>query len=137
MSLSKIILLAAGLALGLSTAGIATKAFAQVSGGTQGSGAQNTPGDMLSDVGEDEAVYYNSNTGKMTKAKVKVSAAMHTKAMAAGAKEVAKGTKPTKTAMVYKHGGKIYMLENKAGSAAGKTMIQEQFQDMFDGAHQY
>ena len=29
------------------------------------------------------------------------------------------------------------MLENKPGAAAGKTMIQEQFQDVFDGAHQY
>ena len=53
---------------------------------------------MLDDVGEDEAVYYNAETGKMTKAKVKITAAHHTKAMAAGAKEVPKGTKPTKTA---------------------------------------
>ena len=132
MSLSKRALLAAGLALGLSTVGIATQAFAQARDG----GAQNTPGDMLSDVGEDEAVYYNSVTGKMTKAKIKVSAAHHTKAMAAGAVEVQKGHKPTKTSLLYKKGGKIYMLENKP-AAAGKTVIQEGFQDMFDGAHQY
>ena len=31
----------------------------------------------------------------------------------------------------------MYMLENKPGTAAGKTMIQEHFQDMFDGDHQY
>lgn len=133
MSLSKRALLAAGLALGLSTVGIATNAFAQARDG----GAQNTPGDMLSDVGEDEAIYYNAVTGKATKAKMKVTAAHHTKAMAAGAKEVAKGTKPTKTSLLYKHGGKIYMLENKPGATAGKTMIQDSFQDMFDGAHQY
>jgi hypothetical protein len=130
MSLSKIALLAAGLALGLTTMSVTvtTPALAQ--------GAQNTPGDMLSDVGEDEAVYYNAATGKMTKAKMKVSDAHHTKAVAAGAKEVAKGTKPTKTSLVYKKGGKVYMLENKPGSA-GKTVVQESFQDMFDGNHQY
>ena len=91
---------------------------------------------MLSDVGEDEAVYYNAVTGKATKAKIKVSAAHHTKAMAAGAKEIQKGTKPTKTSLLYKKGGKIYMLEN-APASGGKTMIQDSFQDMFDGAHQY
>jgi hypothetical protein len=128
MSLSKRELLAAGLGLGLTTVGFTTAAYAQ---------AQNNPGDMLSDVGEDEAVYYKAETGKMTKAKVKMTAAHHTKAMAAGAKEIQKGTKPSKTALIYKHGGKMYMLENKAGAAAGKSMIQEQFQDVFDGNHQY
>jgi hypothetical protein len=128
MSLSKMALLAAGLALGVTTMSYTSTVYAQ---------SQNTPGDMLSDIGEDEAVYYNAASGKMTKAKMKVSAAHHTKAMAAGAKEVAKGTKPTKTSLVYKKGGKIYMLENKPGAAAGKTMLQEGFQDMFDGAHQY
>jgi hypothetical protein len=128
MSLSKIILLAAGLALGLTTMSYTTAVHAQ---------PQNTPGDMLSDVGEEEAIYYNAVTGKVTKAKVKMDNARHTKAMAAGAKEVTRGTKPTKTSLLYKHAGKIYMLENKSGAAAGKTMIQEGFQDMFDGAHQY
>ena len=128
MSLSKVTLLAAGLALGLTTMSYTSAVYAQ---------AQNTPGDMLSDVGEDEAVYYNAVTGKVTKAKVKIDNARHTKAMSAGAKEVARGTKPTKTSLLYKHGGKIYMLENKPGAAAGKTMIQDSFQDMFDGAHQY
>lgn len=128
MSLSKIMLLAAGLALGLTTTTYTTAVYAQ---------AQNTPGDMLADIGEDEAVYYNAATGKMTKAKMKVSATHHTKAMAGGAKEVAKGTKPTKTSLVYKKGGKIYMLENKPGSAAGKTFLQEGFQDMWDDGHQY
>jgi hypothetical protein len=128
MSLSKTALLAAGLALGLTTMSYTTTVYAQ---------AQNTPGDMLSDVGEDEAVYYKAETGRMTKAKVKMTAAHHTKAVAAGAKEITKGTKPSKTSLVYKHGGKMYMLENKPGTAAGKTMIQENFQDVFDGNHQY
>ncbi|MGZ3409115.1 MAG: hypothetical protein ACXWKA_02020 [Xanthobacteraceae bacterium] len=127
MSLSKRALLASALALGLTSVGFMATVQAQT---------QNTPGDMLNDVGEDEAVYYKAETGKMTKAKVKMTAAHHTKAMAAGAKEITKGTKPTKTALIYKHGGKLYMLENKPGTAAGKTMIQEQFQDVFDGNHQ-
>ena len=123
MSLSKRALLASALALGLTSVGFSTAVYAQ---------AQNNPGDMLSEVGEDEAIYYKAETGKMTKAKVKITAAHHTKAMAAGAKEITKGTKPTKTALIYKHGGKLYMLENKPGAAAGKSMIQENFQDMFD-----
>ena len=75
----------------------------------------------------------------MTKAKIKFTPGKgyHQKALKAGAKEVPKGTKPTKSALIYKRGGKIYMLENKPGTAAGKTMIQEQFQDVFDGDHQY
>jgi hypothetical protein len=133
MSLSKIALLAAGLALGLTamSVNVTTPALAQ--------GAQNTPANMLDDMGEDEAIYYNAATGKMTKAKIKVTPGKgyHKKAVAAGAKEVAKGTKPTKSALLYKRGGKIYMLENKPGTAAGKTMIQEGFQDLFDGAHAY
>jgi len=130
MSLFKNAMLAAGLALGLTTMAYTTTTavYAQ---------AQNTPGDMLSDIGEDEAIYYNAATGKMTKARAKMTNERHTKAMAAGAKEVAKGTKPTKTSLVYRHGGKIYMLENKPGSTAGKTMLQESFQDMFGGDHQY
>jgi hypothetical protein len=133
MSLSKIALLAAGLALGLTTMSVTvtTPALAQ--------GAQNTPANMLDDIGEDEAIYYNAATGKMTKAKVKLTPGKgyHQKALKAGAKEVAKGTKPSKSALLYKRGGKIYMLENKPGTAAGKTMIQENFQDVFDDGHQY
>jgi hypothetical protein len=130
MSLSKRALLASALALGLTSVGLTTQVYAQ---------AQNTPGDMLSDLGEDEVIYYNAATGKMTKAKVKFTPGKgyHAKAMKAGAKEMPKGAKPTKSAMIWKRGGKMYMLENKPGTAAGKTMIQEQFQDVFDGNHQY
>jgi hypothetical protein len=129
MSLSKTALLAAGLALGLTTMTYTTKVYAQ---------AQSQP-DMLQDIGENEAIYYNATTGKMTKAKIKLTPGKgyHAKAIKAGAKEVAKGTKPTKSALIYKRDGKIYMLENKPGTAAGKTIIQENFQDMFDGTHQY
>lgn len=124
MSLSKITMLAAALALGLPAATVATRTYAQ---------SQNNPGNMLSDVGEDEIVYMKGD--KMTKGKMKLSAAMHAKAMSMGAKE----TEPRMikgTGMAYRHGGKVYFLANKAGSG-GKTMIQESFQDVFGGDHQY
>ena len=116
MSLSKITLLAAGLTLGLSTMGMTTKTFAQ---------PVNSPGNMLTDMGEDEAIYLRAETGKVSKGKMKLTAAHHTKAMAAGARELPKG------AVVYRKGGKLYLLENKAG-AGGKTVVQENFQDVFD-----
>jgi DNA helicase TIP49 (TBP-interacting protein) len=121
MSLSKITLLAAGLTVALATTSLATKTFAQ---------AQNNPGNMQSDVGEDEVIYLKAETGKVTKGKMKLTAAHHTKAMAAGARELPKG------AMIYRKGGKLYLLENKA-SAGGKTVVQDNFQDVFDGNHQY
>jgi hypothetical protein len=117
MSFSKLTVLAAGLALAMSTA-----AFAQ---------SQNVPGNMLSDVGQDEIIYLKSETGKVTKAKMKMNDASHGKAMKAGARELPHG------AMIYRKGGKLYLLENKAGKAAGKTMIHEEFQEHFDGNHQY
>ena len=104
--------------------GVATKTFAQ---------SQNTPGNMLSDVGEDEIVYMKA--GKITKGKMKMTAAMHTKAMGVGAKEVDVKTTST-TGLYYKHGGKFYHVENKP-SAGGKTIVQDNFQEVFDGAHQY
>jgi hypothetical protein len=107
----------------VSTLGLSTHVKAQ--------GAQSSPPDVQSDIGEDEAIYLNSKTGKMTKAKGKMSSAHHTKAMAGGARLLSKG------AMIFRKDGKLYLLENKAGSAPGKNMIQEGFQDIFDGAHQY
>ena len=121
MSLSKTVMLAAGLALGLSTMGVSTKSYAQ---------AQNTPGNMQSDMGEDEVLYLNAETGKMTKASKKMTAAHHTKAMAAGAKPLAAGT------VIYKKGGKLYLLENKK-TGGGKGTAADTFQDVFDGNHQY
>ena len=121
MSLSKTALLAASLTLGLSTMGVVTKSFAQA--------PQNAPANMLLDVGEDEVMYMNIKTGKMNKGKMKISAAHNTKAMGMGAREIS-------SSMIYRKGGKLYLLENKA-SAGGKTVVQENFQEVFDGNHQY
>ena len=119
MSLSKMTVLAAGLALSLSTFGIA---HAQPS--PQPGGAQNTPGNMISDVGDDEAVAIGGN-GRVRKAKIKVTATHMTKAQQMGARELPKG------AMIIKKGGKVYILENKA-TTGNKTAIGESFQDMFE-----
>jgi hypothetical protein len=122
MSLSKMTLLAAGLALGFSTIGLSSVSYAQ---------PQNQPGDMLSDVGQDEMIYLRAETGRFTKSKKKVADATHQKAMTSGARELSRG------AVIYRKGGKIYLLENKPGKAAGKTFIAEEFQEHFDGNHQY
>jgi hypothetical protein len=116
MSLSKLTFLAAGLALALSTPGIATKASAQ--------GAQNSPTNMLSDVGEDDVILI-SPKGKVMKTKITKGKGAFKKAQAAGMREI-------KGAMIIRRGGKIYLLEDKPGKAAGKSMVQESFQDHFD-----
>ena len=132
MSLFKMALLAAGLVvgLGLSTSVTTHQALAQ--------GAQNTPNNMLSDMGEDEAIYYNAETGRFTKAKMKLTAAHHAK-LTGKAKEmtVAQVTANKKSGMVYKKGGKVYLLENAKAGGAAKGAVQTDFQELFDGNHQY
>ena len=46
------------------------------------------------------------------------------------------GAREISSSMIYRKGGKLYLLENKA-SAGGKTVVQENFQEVFDGNHQY
>ena len=132
MSLFKMALLAAGLVvgLGLSTSVTTHQALAQA--------AQNNPSNMLSDVGEDEAIYYNAEIGRFTKAKVKLSAAHHAK-LTGKSKEMttAQITANKKSGMVYKKGGKLYLLENTKAAGAAKGAVQNDFQDLFDGNHQY
>jgi hypothetical protein len=116
MSLSKITLLAAGLALAFSTTSIVTKANAQ--------GAQNTPANMLTDVGEHDVILLGAK-GKVMKTKLTPGKGVFKKAQAAGAREIS-------GAMIIRRGGKFYLLEDKPGKAAGKSMIHESFQDHFD-----
>jgi len=125
-------LLAAGLVVGLSLSTSVTthQALAQ--------SAQNTPGNMLSDVGEDEAIYYNAETGRFTKGKMKLTAAHHAK-LTGKSKEMTATqiTANKKSGMVYKKGGKLYLLENTKAAGATKGAVQNEFQDVFDGNHQY
>ena len=111
MSLSKITLLAASLALGLSTMGIATKTYAQ---------AQNNPGNMLSDVGEDEAILI-SPKGKIMKTKITKGKGQFAKMQKMGGREIS-------GAMIVRRGGKFYLLEDKPGAGS----IKASFQDAFD-----
>ncbi len=111
MSLSKVTLLAASLALGLSTMGIATKTYAQ---------AQNNPGNMLSDVGEDEVILITPK-GKVVKTKITKGKGHFAKMQKMGGREIS-------GAMIVRRGGKFYLLEDKPGAGS----IKSGFQDAFD-----
>ena len=117
MSRSKMTFLAAGLTLALSTSGIVTKASAQT-------GPQNSPTNMLSDVGEDDVILI-SPKGKVMKTKIVKGKGAFQTAQKAGMREL-------RGAMIVRRGGKFYILEDKPGKVAGKTMVQETFQDHFD-----
>jgi hypothetical protein len=78
------------------------------------------------DAGEGTATYIGP---KRTKT-VKLSKAHHEKMLKMG--HVATGS-----VMVYHTGGKTYVLENKPGKAAGKTMIQEEFEGLMPDSAEY
>ena len=110
MSISKRALLAsgAGLVIGLSTAAIAQ---------TKG----NAKSQEVTTVGEGEAVMIGPRGQRLHKSKVKVSAAQHEAAMKKGAREVKPGT------VLYKQGGKLYLMEDSADEKASSH-----FQSNFD-----
>ena len=110
MAISKRALLAsgAGLVIGLSTAAIAQ---------TKG----NAKSQEVTTVGEGEAVMIGPKGQRLHKSKVKVSAAQHEAAMKKGAREVRPGT------VLYKQGGKLYLMEDSANEKASSH-----FQSNFD-----
>ena len=107
MSISKRSLMAAGAAvlIGLSSAAI----------------AQTKKSSQVATVGEGEAVMIGPKGQHLHKSNVKVTAAQHEAAMKKGAKEVKAGT------VIYKQGGKLYMLED-----SGNEKASSQFQNQFD-----
>jgi hypothetical protein len=107
MSVSTKALLAAGTAvlIGLSTAAMAQS-------------KKSTP---ATTIGEGEAIMVSPKTGTVHKSNSKVSAAKHTAAMGKGAKEVPGGT------VIYKQGGKLYMMQDNANEKAS-----QHFEDNFD-----
>jgi hypothetical protein len=109
MSVSKRALLAtiASVAMVLSTVAMA-----------QTSGSKSTP---AASIGEGEAIMIHPKTHVVHKSNIKVSAAKHTAALAKGAREISGGT------VIYKQGGKLYMLQNNANERSS-----EHFQDQFD-----
>jgi hypothetical protein len=111
MSVSKRALLAAGASLVI---GLSTVAVAQTT-------ATKKKSSEVTTIGEGEAVMIGPRAQRLHKSKVKVSAAKHEAAMKKGATEVRAGT------VIYKQGGKLYMLQDSANEKASAH-----FQDQFD-----
>ena len=114
MSVSKRALLTtgAGLVIGLSTV-----AIAQTPPGAKG----NAKSHEVATVGEGEAVMIGPKGQRLHKSHVKVTAAQHEGAMKKGAREIKPG------AVIYKQGGKLYMMEDNANEKASQS-----FQGNFD-----
>jgi len=104
MSVSKKVLLAAGfgVVIGLSSVALAQKSSEATT------------------VGEDEAIMLHPK-GTVHKSKTKISAATHEAAMKKGAREIKPGS------VIYRHGGKMYMMEDSANERASSH-----FQSHFD-----
>ena len=107
MSISKRSLMAAGavVLIGLSSAAI----------------AQSKKSSQVATVGEGEAVMIGPKAQRLHKSNVKITAAQHEAALKKGAREIKPG------AVIYKQGGKLYMLEDNANEKASS-----QFQNQFD-----
>ena len=110
MSISKRALLASSACLVI---GLSTGAMAQTKG--------NAKSQEVTTVGEGEAVMIGPKGQRLHKSKVKISAAQHEAAMKKGAREVRPG------AVLYKQGGKLYMIEDSANEKASSH-----FQSNFD-----
>ena len=110
MSISKRALLASSACLVI---GLSTGAMAQTKG--------NAKSQEVTTMGEGEAVMIGPKGQRLHKSKVKVSAAQHEAAMKKGAREVKPG------AVLYKQGGKLYMMEDSANEKASSH-----FQSNFD-----
>jgi hypothetical protein len=76
---------------------------------------------QVTTIGEGEAVMIGPKKERLHKSNMKVSAEKHKAAMAKGAREIPGGT------VIYKQGGKLYMLQDNANEKASQT-----FQGDFD-----
>jgi hypothetical protein len=110
MSISKRSLMAAGAAvlIGLSSAAI----------------AQTKKSSQVATMGDGEAVMIGPKGAHLHKSNVKITAAQHEAALKRGAKEIKPG------AVIYKQGGKLYMMEDNANEKASQS-----FQGNFDVAY--
>jgi hypothetical protein len=112
MRISKRLLLMAGTSLVI---GLSSAALAQTPAAKTGKSSQVTT------LGEGEAVMIGPKGQRLHKSNSKVTAAKHQSAVAKGAKEIPAG------AVIYKQGGKLYMLQDSGNEKASQT-----FQDQFD-----
>ena len=110
MSISKRALVAASTAVLI---GLSSGAIAQTKG--------NAKSSEVTTVGEGEAVMIGPKGQRLHKSHVKITTAQHEAAMKKGAREVKPGT------VIYKQGGKLYMLEDNANEKASQN-----FQSNFD-----
>jgi hypothetical protein len=110
MSISKRTFVAASAAV---LTGLSTSAMAQQKG--------NKKSHEAATIGEGEALMIGPKGERLHKSNVKVTAAQHEAAMKKGAKEIKPGS------VIYKQGGKLYMLEDNANERASQS-----FQDQFD-----
>jgi hypothetical protein len=83
--------------------------------------AQTKKSSQVATVGEGEALMIGPKGQHLHKSNVKITAAQHEAAMKKGAKEIKAG------AVIYKQGGKLYMLEDNANEKASQS-----FQGNFD-----
>ena len=83
--------------------------------------AQTKKSSQVTTVGEGEAVMIGPKGQRLHKSNTKISAAQHEAAMKKGAREIKPG------AVIYKQGGKLYMLEDSANEKASQG-----FQSNFD-----
>jgi hypothetical protein len=110
MAISKRTVLVSGVG---ATIALSTGALAQTTKGNAKSQEAGT-------IGEGEAYMIGHEGQRMHKSKVKVSTAQHEAAMKKGAREVKAGT------VIYRQGGKLYMLQDSANEKAS-THFQNQF----------
>ena len=111
MTVSKRVLLATASSLVIA---LSTGAIAQTAKGNAKSSEAGT-------IGEGEAYMIGPRGQRLHKSKVKVTAAQHEAAMKKGAREVKAGT------VLYKQGGKLYMMQDSANEKASSS-----FQSNFD-----
>jgi hypothetical protein len=83
--------------------------------------AQAKKSSEVTTIGEGEAIMVGPKRERLHKSNMKVSAEKHKAAMAKGAREIRGGT------VIYKQGGKLYMLQDSANEKASQT-----FQGDFD-----
>ena len=94
---------------------------AVLTGLSTGAMAQTKKSSEAATLGEGEAVMIGPKGQHIHKSNVKVSAAQHEAAMKKGAKEIKPGS------VIYKQGGKLYMMEDSANEKASSN-----FQNQFD-----
>jgi len=111
MALSKRAILAAGSSLAIA---LSTGVMAQTAKGNKKSSEAGT-------IGKGEAYMIGPRGQRLHKSQAKVTAAQHEAAIKKGAHEVKPGT------VLYKQGGKLYMLQDSANEKASQN-----FQDQFD-----